>query len=265
LLGVYCLEAGAETQGRADALQALSWLAERVHIMTGTPIAEIRETAYRLPAGGGLGADALDPLGRMLADYEGVPHDLSHVLPRLHGLDRDDTTPQLWRVLWRRWALVRELWCSWARMYAKNHPLLGGNGEAVGDTSPRPPAVLTPVQPETEPGAGEEVAEGAPPPAALEQMSLRGRITLFLAERAPVLQRLPTLQEVYDAFPAENLGSKATFYRRNKWYVTARKALQETLQHDLPLKGHRNASDDDGSGGVDAPWGAPNRRQDEGD
>ena len=102
-----------------------------------------------------------------------------------------------------------------------------------------------------------------PPPATKEQLSLRARVAAFLLDRAQVLQRLPTLEEVFQAFPNDDLGSRSSFYRRNPWYTTLRAATKKTLQDDAPRKGHRNASDDDNAGELDARVDAPEYHRDE--
>lgn len=83
-----------------------------------------------------------------------------------------------------------------------------------------------------------------------DQVSLEARVTAFLTDRAKVLGRIPTLDQVRTAFPGE-IKPTSTFYRKNPWYKIFRSALEKSLsQFDPPIEGHRNAEED--GGGVDA-------------
>jgi hypothetical protein len=114
----------------------------------------------------------------------------------------------------------------------------------------------TQSQPKSEPGG-----ENASTPIR-EQLSLAARVTAFMAERAQLVGRLPTLAEIYAAFPEDELGSKASFYRRNDWYVIARKSLRAMLPHDAPPRGHRN-SREGSPDGIDAAVDPPHHYEDE--
>jgi hypothetical protein len=88
-------------------------------------------------------------------------------------------------------------------------------------------------------------------------VDLPARVMIFLMERTQFLGRVPTFKEVRGAFPDLEFGSRATFYRKNKWYVTARSAAQHTLMADAPRRGHRIASQDEATGHVDASVDSP--------
>jgi hypothetical protein len=174
----------------------------------------------------GQGRGLAGDLPAHLAEEQGWSHaDLTHLGAQLRELDRDGTTARIWQELCRRWPIVQSC-------YREAFPCVG---EAAAN--PRTPAG--------------------------EQISLRGRVAAFMTDRARELGRLPTLDEVYQAFPHDGLGSRSTFYRRNRWYIDLREAIQRTIQREPPRRGHRAPSDDGGPGQPDAWTDAPDYYPDE--
>jgi hypothetical protein len=140
-------------------------------------------------------------------------------------------------------------------------------------------AIRTPECPDEDVAAGAPAGRGDRQPAETEgrpaaraggtalrdQLTLRARVAAFLTDRAQTLQRIPTWKEVVKAFPDDNLGSRATFYRKNPWYADVRAACKQILGHDAPQKGHRDAGEDGGLGDVDGLVDAPDYYRDDAD
>jgi hypothetical protein len=93
-----------------------------------------------------------------------------------------------------------------------------------------------------------------------EQVTLSGRVMGFFIDRTKKLGRVPTLDEVRQAFPGE-IGPDSTFYRNNPWYKEIRFAARRMLSQHEPPPGHQNAAED--GGGVDGVWKTPDYHGDE--
>jgi hypothetical protein len=119
----HLLEGGPGTEGAGEMVRQL---ALRIHLRTGLDRADILEAIRRLPRGEGLDGTASpapidpgaywvpSPAERLAAEYAGLAprRNLSHVLAPLRELDNDRTTDRLWRWLWCRWPVFRDVFST---------------------------------------------------------------------------------------------------------------------------------------------------------
>jgi hypothetical protein len=207
----------------------------QIHRLTGIPIRDIIKTIIRLGSG-----KILEPTRRCTplveaffgaeyaAHFASPEPDLSYVARELHLLDRDGAAARIWRGVHWGWPEVANAYRTAVHQRDNATELLPPNFARL----------------------------------PIEQISLSGRVTTFLAERVQATGRLPTLKKVREAF-SELEKADATFYRNNPWYTTARAALKQQL-HEEPRRGHQDVDDDGNPVSADASMAAPDYYQDEG-
>lgn len=240
MLGIYRDNLADDSAAIAEANGLIRWFALQINEVKGIPHRDILAAVDRLAADNDLDgwAHAAD-----LGDYAESFRDLNSVAAGLSELDDNGSTGALCLALSRQ--LLARL--DKPAMNSLHRVLFGGNGDHQSGA----------------PDHKKHQAAAVEAPRARDQLTLRARVSAFITDRAEALHRLPTLDEVYSAFPQDDLGARATFYRNNPWYKTIRAALQTMLQNAPPQQGHRINSRDETPGTVDASVPAPQYHRDE--
>lgn len=93
-----------EAQDKSILDEIITWLVSRLNVLVGLSVKESWATVHRLAEGRNL-----DEPANYAEAYVGLESNLNHVAVPLHDLDRDGTTNRLWRHLYRRWPIIRDL------------------------------------------------------------------------------------------------------------------------------------------------------------